>query len=1000
MAEYDGSVIIKTALETDGFRAGSQDLKRAAQEAANNIENISAATRASIDKQVRNFDRLNDAYNQQEQQIEALRAQYEELASSQVESAEYSAVNAEIAKLDKQLDEAANKVDKMVALYGQAGVEGKASFQGLQYDIEQMNERYDQLIAKRTEMEETGTAYVSADASAAQRQLAAAEEKHHTALEKLNDSYLTLRDRINSVGKEGVKAHTATAKHTGISFKKILQYGFGIRSVFALFRRLRNAAKESLGVMAQYDPELNKTVSKFMTSAKQLKADMGTVLQPLIQKLAPIVTALLDRIHDGLIAISQFFAALVGQNYIEVATVATVDWAGSLNDVADAAQKVEKSLGSYDKLNVISSSAEDEAKAAKNNMQLTKDTVKYTKQALDNDKWYVKLGRSLSGVFQSALDWLKKQMEDPEKFLTTLGVSALAIKLGQMLLGGIGKSGFGTGLSGLLPKVITVAVVAVIGYKIGQKIYNSLPEGLQDELADTVGGYVEAYEEGGLAGAAEHFVEEVDYVREEAVDALADAMYDAATAKPEIKRRWSRTEQEIDDRIREQKKQQEEVYKNSLKYAKQQERYHNQISGYYERLKEERQALVDNGKAILKGVDKAFKDKHGVSILDIGTKFLQANRGAADKIKTTTESIASGIGSVFKGVTRTIMPTLKVQDFVDETGEKLKAGFSNILTAAKGGEIGERAKAIGTTLKGAIVNAFGFTKQDETSAQEKTARVIKTIGSASSVKVVAAGAGETIASALAASIKYTDAQKKGVKDRTSGLLDGQETQGAVAAGNKLAAALLGAFKFSEANIGKAKVETGKLTDVTGAPETAAKTNGKDLAGTLADNFTFTKPQIAKAKIGTAELAGTTGAPETAAKTGGRSLITSLLSAFTFTDKDKKDSASSLAEGLNGVANEAGRSGSALYNALKGIGQKISEGINKGTVSVPVTFAGTSVPKGTALQNAVNKINNTVTIQLDGKTISEVVFDEAGKKAKQLGSGAAAIVKFLSVLGGT
>lgn len=812
---YDGSVVIRTALETDGFTAGSQDLKRAAEEAASKIDNISAATRASIDKQVRSFGRLNDAYSQQEDYIEALRAEYEELAQTQVESDEYKAVNAEIAKLDQQLDAAADKVDKMVALYGQSAVEGNRSFQALQYDIDRMNERYEELIARRKELEETGGAYVSADTTGVENRLTAAEEKHNSLLEKLNDNYLTLRDRIRSVGKEGEKAHKTVAKHTGISFKKVLQYGFGIRSVFVLFRKLRAAAKESLGIMAQYDPQLNQVISRFMTSAKQLKADIGTLIQPLVQKMAPIVTALLDRIHSGIIAISQFFAALVGQDYIEVATVATVDWAGALNDVADASERVNESLGSYDKLEMISGTAEADAKATKNNMQLTKDTVKYVKQALDEGSWYVRLGRKLSGVFQTALDWIKKKLEDPEEFLKTLGIAAVGIKLGKMLLSGVTKSGFGPGIGGLIPKAAVIALTAVVGYKIGNKIWTSLPEGLKDELADAVGGYVEAFEEGGLTGAIEHFGDEVVYTLTETWDEMSNAADEFVEAVAEGKLfpeddtiPYRMPKPKATPPTEEEKKQLEL-----------------QTKFYYLQLKAQNQLRLQRFKdevaPLIAEFNVKFKEKWGVTpkeaFENIKNKLIDAWNNPANPIKTALSGLSDGFKSWWGSIWKFPDEKLSLTERLAAIAEKIKGNWNGK----------------GNPVKGTLQSI-----------------------------------------------------KDGVASLWNGIFDTKE----------------------------------------------AENNGR--------------------KIG-----------------------------------------DSVANGLNSVAKQADSTGSALNSALLNVGRKISEGINKGTLSVPVTFTGQATPTGTGKPN-LPPINTTVTITLDGKTISQTVFKEAEKAAKQTGTGAKATLHYV------
>lgn len=877
---YDGSVVIRTALETDGFTAGSQDLKRAAEEAASKIDNISAATRASIDKQVRSFGRLNDAYSQQEDYIEALRAEYEELSQTQVESDEYKAVNAEIAKLDQQLDAAADKVDKMVALYGQSAVEGNRSFQALQYDIDRMNERYEELIARRKELEETGGAYVSADTTGVENRLTAAEEKHNSLLEKLNDNYLTLRDRIRSAGKEGEKAHKTVAKHTGISFKKVLQYGFGIRSVFVLFRKLRAAAKESLGIMAQYDPQLNQVISRFMTSAKQLKADIGTLIQPLVQKLAPIVTALLDRIHSGIIAISQFFAALVGQDYIEVATVATVDWAGALNDVADASERVNESLGSYDKLEMISGTAEADAKATKNNMQLTKDTVKYVKQALDEGSWYVRLGRKLSGVFQTAIDWIKKKLEDPEEFLKTLGIAAVGIKLGKMLLAGVATSGFGTGISALLPKAALITVTAVLGYKIGNKIYDELPDDWKGFLDEIFGGdpnnendtgvvdeYIDAAKKSGKS-LLEKIAENATMVWDSFVQMLGyggsqvNVPEETDEADPSY---WT----SVWDRVKQGVKNGAEALDKSAKYAADRSGIKEDLRWYWENFKHHFSQVT--------GVEKNI-DYHAPTRLPPSVK-RDMEKNATAFFTLSKNYMDEKAPSIWKGIVKSPMALVFSTNFEQKWNKTPAEAFQQI--------------------RDSISNAW-----DDPSNAIKTG--LSNISSAFKN--------------LWNSVWKTPEQNG---------------EGARESFNKAGRGLRSAWEAKDNPV------KGTLQSI------------KDGVKSLWNNIFDTKEM----------------------ENNGRKI------------------GDSVANGLNSVAKQADSTGSALNSALLNVGKKISEGINKGTLSVPVTFTGQATPTGTGKPN-LPPINTTVTITLDGKTISQTVFKEAEKAAKQTGTGAKATLHYV------
>lgn len=322
----------------------------------------------------------------------------------------------------------------------------------------------------------------------------------------------TARNVLASVGNAVSSLHSKLSKqHPSNGFlhpkslnqyiKLFLKWGLGIRSTFILIRKIRSAAKEGLKIMASYDSTLNSKIENLLTSLKRIKADVATILEPLVQTFTPILTNLLNKVHTVAIEIAKFFAALVGQDYISVATVKNVDYADSLDNIADSANKASQALGSYDKLNVISKNT-DSGADAKSTLALTKDTVQYVKQVLDPNSWAVRLGKQVREIFDwiweklvswkeflSKQEWiqtivanLKEMLSDPQSFLVLIGATLVVKKLASMLTSSL------TGAISLATagEITLVATVAIAGYKLGNKIFESLPEGLKDELGKTI----------------------------------------------------------------------------------------------------------------------------------------------------------------------------------------------------------------------------------------------------------------------------------------------------------------------------------------------------------------------------------------------------------------------------------------------------------------------------------------------------------------------------------
>ena len=192
------------------------------------------------------------------------------------------------------------------------------------------------------------------------------------------------------------------------SFRNLLRYTLGISSILSLIRRGQGYVKEAFKVMAQEIPEVNQALSMLGTSFKEIKAGFGTMLQPLLQKFAPIIDMILQKILSLMNAIAKFFATLTGQNYIYEATVANYDYAESVKEA-------ENSLASFDKLNVIGNKD-------KNDLSLTKDTVKYTRVDFEpDDNWFTQLAQKIKD------GWANGNLEDAG--------ATIAGKLAEMLDG-------------------------------------------------------------------------------------------------------------------------------------------------------------------------------------------------------------------------------------------------------------------------------------------------------------------------------------------------------------------------------------------------------------------------------------------------------------------------------------------------------------------------------------------------------------------------------------
>lgn len=143
------------------------------------------------------------------------------------------------------------------------------------------------------------------------------------------------------------------AKSAKISFTKILKYAFGIRSIYALFRRLRTYTKEAFDAMSQSIPRVRDDLNSLSSSFGQVKNSLGTAFQPILSYAVPALNALAGALVTAMNALANFFATFTGQKVIYKATKANNNLAKSYGGAGGSAKDAAEDIAEYDKLIVI-----------------------------------------------------------------------------------------------------------------------------------------------------------------------------------------------------------------------------------------------------------------------------------------------------------------------------------------------------------------------------------------------------------------------------------------------------------------------------------------------------------------------------------------------------------------------------------------------------------------------------------------------------------------------
>ena len=399
--QADGSIIVDTELDSEGFRAGSKELQTAVKSLNKQVGSLGPTFNKALrgnEKAMESFDLKASAL---EDTIAEVEAKMESLGNQRGPTKEYTALQKKLEQADLAVDRLYQRMEKMSA----TGVkENSKAWKSLQYDIQQAQARaasYDERIRA---MEADGTAYTTGADTSAYQQLAASLEVAKNKLFQMRTSFdltplqrmllvvknaaVSLGDAVRSLpgklGKLAVSGFGLLAKKTlqainplrlfnrqsGSCTKAITKLTKKVGSLWMMFRArvLRslimgafNSLKDGVNNLAQYSTEANKNMSALKSGLTQLKNSFATAFSPILSVATPALLTLINYLSQALTYIGMLVAALSGAKTFTKATAVQEDYAKSLESTGKAAQKAKRQLASFDDLNILSDNATDGA---------------------------------------------------------------------------------------------------------------------------------------------------------------------------------------------------------------------------------------------------------------------------------------------------------------------------------------------------------------------------------------------------------------------------------------------------------------------------------------------------------------------------------------------------------------------------------------------------------------------------------------------------------------
>lgn len=382
--QADGSIVVDTELQTEGFDRGSREMQRAIGSLQTKVNNLAPTMKKAMRGSASALESFDGKVGPMRETISALEEKLEQLGKARLPTEDYQWLQTEIAKAEKELDKLLNKE----AMYEDMDVnKSSQKWKTLQYNIEQTKQKLEEYKADAAQMENDGSAYASGADSAEYKQLSESLDSVKSKLESMvqrverGTSALArfgsmagktvvggLKGMVSMLGK-GAAAMlrlSLRAKKTHSSFNSgigtLLRYGLGVRSLFTLMNKLRSALVDGYKNLARYSSRTNAAISSLMSALTRLKNSFAAAFDPILRAAAPALVTLINLISNAVSKIGMLTAALTGAKTYTKATTIQEDYAKSLDKTSQSAKKAKAALASFDELNILDDNSSDSTK--------------------------------------------------------------------------------------------------------------------------------------------------------------------------------------------------------------------------------------------------------------------------------------------------------------------------------------------------------------------------------------------------------------------------------------------------------------------------------------------------------------------------------------------------------------------------------------------------------------------------------------------------------------
>ncbi len=432
MAEQaDGSIIIDTEIDTEGFKTGSNKIQKAISSMRTTFKNLGPTFQKALSGSASAVSSFDAKATVLESTISEIETQMQNLGNTKIPTDDYKEICAEVNKAEQALFKLYERRDKLEAVG--TNKDSKA-WKAIQYDIKLASAELARYERNKKNMETSGSAYQRGTNTAQYKELsialATAKGKLADMKSKVEEASKSTRKLASEGGllKKAFNKLGKSAKNSGSAVGKLSSKFKGLTRMlkqmlmFRVFTSIMTAVTDGFKNLALYSTQTNKDMSALKSSLTQLKNSFATAFAPILTVVTPALTKLIGYLSTAITYVGKFIAAMTGAKTFTQAKAVQEDYAASLGETGKAAKNAQKQLAGFDELNVLSKDSSDSGSSAGSvdpsemfeevpiESSIT-DFVSRIKDAFKNGD-YASIGNIIAQGFNAAIDKLHSVFTD------------------------------------------------------------------------------------------------------------------------------------------------------------------------------------------------------------------------------------------------------------------------------------------------------------------------------------------------------------------------------------------------------------------------------------------------------------------------------------------------------------------------------------------------------------------------------------------------------------